>query len=344
MSARDGRYSRQILFPSIGEAGQEKIRAATVGLVGLGALGSAIAEQLVRAGIGRLIAVDRDYVEESNLHRQGLYLEADARERLPKAVAAERRLRELNSEVVIEAEVRDFRAEDAEAIFADCDLILDGTDGFETRYLINDLAVKRQIPWIYGACVAAHGMTATIIPGTTPCLACLFPEPPPPGEGESCDTAGIIAPAAALIASLQVAEALKIMVGDLDSIRRGLLSIELWPFRAVELGGKTARPRPDCPVCSGRRFEFLEGGRQSRTVSLCGRDTVQVLPRDRARIDLEALAARLEAEGRVRRNDFLLIFEGPEAEITVFADGRALVKGTTEGTEARRLYQRYVGS
>ncbi|MCB9831334.1 MAG: ThiF family adenylyltransferase [Planctomycetes bacterium] len=344
MSQDSGRYSRQILFPGIGAAGQSAIRSATVGLVGLGALGSGIADLLVRAGVGRLRAVDRDYVDLSNLHRQGLYTESDARERLPKAVAAGRRLALLDPEVEVEARVADLRPENAEDLLGDCDLILDGTDGFETRYLINDLAVKRGLPWIYGACVAAQGMTANILPGDTPCLACLFPDPPPPGTGDTCDTAGIIGPAASLIASLQVTEALKILVGDRKALRRGLLSIELWPYRAVELGGRSARPRADCRVCGERHFDFLEGDRWSRTVTLCGRDSVQVLPRDPGQVDLGALAARLAGQGDIRHNDFLLVFASQEVEITVFRDGRAIVKGCTDGAEARRLYQRYVGA
>ncbi|MFT7618611.1 MAG: molybdopterin/thiamine biosynthesis adenylyltransferase, partial [Planctomycetota bacterium] len=236
MDKSEEKYSRQILFTPIGSKGHSRIRLARVGLVGLGALGSSIAETLVRAGIGTLVAIDRDVIEPSNLHRQGLYQEDDAQNHLPKATAAKKRLEAMNSDVVVETHVADFRSENAEELFTGCDVLVDGTDSFETRYLINDLAVSMNIPWVYGACVGATGMTATIIPGTTPCLTCLFPDPPPPGSGETCDTAGIIAPASQIVASLQVTECLKILTESWDDLRPGLLSFELWPFRLIQIG------------------------------------------------------------------------------------------------------------
>ncbi|MCA9319416.1 MAG: ThiF family adenylyltransferase [Planctomycetes bacterium] len=338
------RYSRQILFSGIGQEGQTRIGASTVGLVGLGALGSSLAEMMVRSGVGRLIAVDRDVVEISNLHRQGLYTDADAQERLPKAVAAGRRLAAMNPEVQVDAQVKDLDAGCAEEIFGDCDLILDGTDGFETRYLINDLAIRLGIPWIYGACVAATGMTATVIPGTLPCLACLFPDPPPPGTGASCDSVGIIPPAAALVAAIQASEALKILAGHADLVRPSLLSIEMWPWRTVEIGGKNPRPRPGCTACDQKLGTFLGGTARGRAESLCGRDAVQVRPRASLGCTLAELALRLESHGPVRVTEHLLSCRLDGYEVTVFADGRALVKGTDEAAVARSLYSRYIGA
>ncbi|MEZ6196286.1 MAG: ThiF family adenylyltransferase [Planctomycetota bacterium] len=344
MDELDARYSRQILFPPIGRAGQEALARKKVGLVGLGALGATLAEMIVRAGVGALVAVDRDVVEASNLHRQGLYRQRDAEERLPKAEAARRALLEIAPGLELRAEATDFNALNARELFSGCDLILDGTDGFETRYLINDLAIELDIPWIYGACVAATGMTATIRPGKTPCLACLFPEPPPAERAETCDTSGIIAPAATITASLQVAEALKLLVGDESSLRRGLLSFELWPFRMVEIGArKPAGPREDCPACVGRERRWLDRTTPTRAVSLCGRDSVQILPGVARSLDLAELADRLSRAGEVDRNGFAVTLRLAEREITVFRDGRGLVRGTSDPTEARALYARYVG-
>lgn len=343
MSATDEtRYSRQILFPPVGAEGQQRLRTATVGLVGLGALGSTLAEMLVRAGIGRLVAVDRDVIEPSNLHRQGLYLEEDAAARLPKAVAARRRLEAINGDVTIDAHVDDVGPSNAEDLFEGCDLLLDGTDSFETRYLINDLALTLEVPWVYGACVGARGMTANILPGETPCLRCLFPDPPPPGSQETCDTAGIIAPAAAIVASIQVAEAMKIIVGDTGAVRRSLLSIELWPYRTVEIG-RDAKPREDCPACALGKHPFLHGSAAGRSISLCGRNSVQIIPAQRSELALEELEAKLAAVGQVTRNEFVLTAKIDSWVLTIFADGRGLVQGTTDTAEARSVFARYVG-
>lgn len=344
MAAHDDRYSRQTLFAPIGSEGQEKIRHGSVGLVGLGALGSVIAEQLVRAGVGRLVAVDRDFVEPGNLHRQGLFTEQDAADRIPKAIAAKRRLALLNAESEVEAHVIDFNPSTAEGLFSHVDILIDGTDNFSTRYLINDLACELNKPWIYGACVASGGLTATIIPGQTPCLTCLFPEPPPPGTTATCDTAGIIAPAAQITASLQVTEALKWIVGDHESLRAGLLSFELWPFRLVELGKATDGPRESCPTCVGGERRFLHGEHKTRMLSLCGRNAVQVLPSIESSLDLKQLAHRLSSAGEVKSNEFMVTLTLPEHTLSVFPDGRALIRGTDDLAQARSLYDRFIGS
>ena len=338
------RYSRQTLFQPIGIEGQKKIQAARIGLVGLGALGSTIAESLVRAGFGTLIAVDRDIIEPSNLHRQGLYQESDARNRLPKARAAQARLEAMNQEVKVVTQVTDFRADNAEEIFDQCDVLIDGTDSFETRYLINDLAVHMDIPWIYGACVGASGMTSTIIPGKTPCLTCLFPDPPPPGSGETCDTAGIISPAAQIVASLQVTECMKLVTGAHADLRPGLLSFELWPFRLIEIGTKNPKPRSDCPTCVKREFDSLDGDHETEGIVLCGRDSVQIRPANRSKIDLEDLAKRISGQGSVSCHQDVLEFETKDLKLTLFSDGRALIQGTTDPARARQFYAQYVGS
>lgn len=344
MDSSEEKYSRQILFSPIGHEGHARIRAARVGLVGLGALGSSIAETLVRAGIGTLVAIDRDVIEPSNLHRQGLYLEQDALDHLPKAAAAKIRLQAMNRDVQIETHVADFRSENAEDLFQDCDVLVDGTDSFETRYLLNDLAVSLGKPWVYGACVGATGMTATIIPGKTPCLTCLFPDPPPPGSGETCDTAGIIAPASQIVASLQVTECLKILTQSWDDLRPGLLSFELWPFRLIEIGTKAPKPRADCPTCVDHDFRFLEGEHETEGVVLCGRDSVQIRPAKRLNLDLEDLTKKLSPHGRVDTQEMLLEFHTERIHMTLFRDGRALIKGTTDPTVARQFYTQYLGS
>ena len=344
MDELEERYSRQMLFARIGRDGQSRIRRSTVGLVGLGALGCTIAEMLVRAGVGRLIAVDRDVVERSNLHRQGLYLEEDAAEGLPKAVAAAKRLGAMNPDVEIQAHAEDYNADNAVARFGGADLLIDGTDSFESRYLLNDLAVSLSIPWIYGACVASGGMTMTIVPQKTPCLACIFPEPPPAGIHETCDTAGIIAPAAHIAASIQTVEALKILSGRIDDVRPSLLSFDLWPFRIVEVGKQGAIPNPDCRACSRKDFIFLAGERESKTVKMCGRNSVQIHPGIREPIDLAALAARLRPVAAVVDNGFAVTITVPEATLTVFSDGRCLVRGTTDPGLARSLHARWIGA
>lgn len=338
------RYARSVAFPGVGREGQRRLAAGRVAIVGAGALGASLGEQLVRSGVGFTRVIDRDVLEESNLGRQALYTAEDAARRLPKAVALAAHLRRFNPEVVVEPRVEDLSAENVEDLLGDVDVVVDGTDNFETRYLVNDLAVRRGTPWVYGACVAARGLSAVVLPGETPCLRCLYPDPPPPGSAETCETAGILAPTATLVASLEAVEVLKLLVGAKDRVRRSWLSVELWPFRCVELGADDSRPDPDCPCCGRREFPFLEGAAGPRTIKYCGRDAVQVIPGRRAALDLAALEARLRAAGRVERNEFLLVLDAPPHVVTVFADGRALVKGVKDPAEARSLYDRFVGS
>lgn len=338
------RYSRQVLFPPVGSGGQRRIAASSVTIVGCGALGASAAEQLARVGAGRIRLIDRDIVEWSNLGRQGLYDATDALERRPKALALRGHLQRFNDEIQVESAVAELRPSRAGRLLGGSDLVIDGTDNFETRYLINDWCVREGIPWIYGACIAARGLTSVILPGETPCLRCLFPEPPPGGAAETCDTAGIIAPAAVLIASLQVAEAIKVLVGDRSAVRRSLLSVELWPFRIFELGGPGATPGPECPCCGARQFPFLDASDEGRAIVHCGRDAVHIVPGAGARpFDLQAVVSRLGSRFPVKLGEGVAHWILPEATLTLFEDGRALVSGINDGDLARSLYDRYVG-
>jgi molybdopterin-synthase adenylyltransferase len=333
------RYSRQVLFPGIGEAGQQKLAAARVAIVGCGATGACIAGLLARAGVGHLRIIDRDYVEPSNLQRQSLFDEADAAESLPKAVAAARKIAAFNSQVEVRPEVADLTPENIQALLQGQDLLLDATDNFETRYLINDFAVQHGTPWIYAAAVAAYVATMNIIPGETACLACMFPAPPQ-GTVETCDTAGILNSAVNLVGSIQVTEALKFLVGARDQMRRTLLSFDLWTNDRAEVGA--SRPRPDCQTCGRREFVYLSG--QSRPqITLCGRNSVQIHERHRP-VDFAEMSGRLRPHGDVKHNDFVLKFWREPYEITLFPDGRAIIKGTTDTAVARSLYARFVGS
>ena len=333
------RYSRQILFPPIGPEGQQRLRRGQAVIVGCGALGSAQANALVRAGIGRLRIIDRDYVEESNLQRQLMFDEADAAQALPKAVAAERHLRHLNREVEVEGVVADVDGLSIEAYLRGFDLILDGTDNFETRFLINDAALKLGIPWIYGAVVASYAATLTVLPGRTPCLACTFPERPQ-GLQETCDTAGVISPAVAWAAAIQVTEALKILAGREAELHGRLLAFDIWKNTLQEV---TPRLDPECRACQKRQFIYLEGEALSQTTRLCGRDSIQIRRPEPQTLDLAALRERLAPLGAVRANDFLLRLKVDPYELTVFADGRAIVKGTDDPAVARKIYAQYVG-
>jgi adenylyltransferase/sulfurtransferase len=332
------RYSRQEIFAGIGREGQERIRRASVLLVGCGALGSVLAETMVRGGVGRLTIVDRDFVELSNLQRQSLFEEEDAARSLPKAVAAEARLRRANSEVAVHAIVADVDGSNADAFVRGMDLVLDGTDNFETRFLLNDACLRARVPWVYGACIAAHGMALAIQPGTTPCLRCVLGGRPAPGTGETCDTAGVIAPAVHAVAAIQAAEALKLLAGRTEALLPGLVNVDLWTgsFEIVDLGGRT----PWCAACTEGRYEQEAA---AATTVLCGRDAVQLKAAPGAELNLERLAARLRAAGEVVANDHLVRLRAPEAEIVVFADGRAIVKGTADAARARSVYARYVG-
>lgn len=331
------RYSRQILFSGIGETGQRRLLDAHAVVIGCGALGSFQAGALARAGIGRLRIVDRDYVELSNLQRQWLFDEADAELGLPKAAAAARKLAAINHEVHVEPVIADLTAANAEEIFEGVQLILDGTDNFETRYLINDFCVSRGTPWIYGAAVGSYGITMPVVPGETACLRCVYPEPPS-GSQPTCETAGVLGPITALVASLQVSEAIKIICGAEPS--RKITTVDVWSgeIRQVAEPG----PREDCPACARREFPYLTG--QNRApISLCGRDAVQIHERARP-LDLRELAERLAPLGPVRSNDFALRFDAPPYNLTIFPDGRAIIKGTTDVGVARSLYARYIGA
>jgi molybdopterin-synthase adenylyltransferase len=386
------RYSRQVLFRGIGEPGQRKLAAARVAIVGCGATGSALAGLLARAGVGNLRIIDRDYVEPSNLQRQSLFDERDAIESLPKAIAAARKIASLNSSIAVEAKVDDLIPSNIEGLLEGSDLILDGTDNFETRYLINDYAVERSIPWIYSAAVGSYAVTLNVLPGQTACLACIFPDSPR-GIVETCETSGILNSAVNLVASIAATEALKLLIGkspaenagirggagplpphmhpggvpdnsparsapgdrdkparvaeghlksltELPSLRRTLLSFDLWTNDRAEIAA--AKPRPGCRACGERNFIHIAGEGRPH-ITLCGRNSVQIHERQRP-IDFAELDRRLQAHGRVRRNDYVLKFWRDPYEMTLFPDGRAIIKGTTDTAIARSFYARFVGS
>jgi adenylyltransferase/sulfurtransferase len=336
------RYSRQILFEGIGEQGQRRLLAARALVVGCGALGSAQVEMLTRAGVGRLRIVDRDFVEESNLQRQTMFTEADAHERVPKAIAAGRRVAEINSDVDCEVEVADVTQANVERLVEGCDVVLDGTDNFATRFLLNDACVKRGVAWVYGAAVGAYGVTLTVRPRESPCLRCVFPDAPEAGSAPTCDTAGIIMPIIAVVAAVQVAEALKLLTGRTENLHGGLMQFDVWrnEWRRISLKERA----PDCPTCVLGRFETLEAEAGDMATVLCGRDAVQVSPRRASRVDLNALAARLQAAGDVKANAYLVRLRAGDYELTVFQDARAIIRGTGDAGVARSLYARYVGT
>jgi len=336
------RYSRQILFEGIGEEGQRRIRESRVLIVGCGALGSSHVEMLARAGVGKLRIVDRDFVEESNLQRQTMFTEADARERVPKAVAAARRVSEINSEVECAGEVADVNQSNVERLVVGCDVVLDGTDNFATRYLLNDACVKQAVAWVYGAAVGSYGVTMTIRPRVTPCLRCVFPEEPAAGSAPTCDTSGVVMPIISIVAAVQVAEALKLMTGSMESLHGGLMQFDVWRNEWRRVGLR--RPAPDCTACVLGRFETLEAESGDMTTVLCGRNAVQVTPRRAATVDLDSLAARLRSAGEVKSNPYLVRLRAGEYELTVFKDARAIVSGTDDAVVARSLYARYVGT
>jgi len=342
------KYSRQILFAGIGEGGQEKLLASSAVIVGCGALGTVVANLLVRAGVGRLRIIDRDFVEPSNLQRQTLFEESDAREVLPKATAAERRLRAINSGVQVEGIVADITPGNASDLLAGFPLILDGTDNFETRLLLNDASISLGIPWIYAAAVGSYGVTMTILPGSTACLACLLESTDAGGNGSgaigaeaTCDTAGVLNAASGVVASMAAAEAIKLLAGKPEALHGRLVSCDVWSgkFQSIRVVRNS-----DCRACVRRDFAYLEGDAQPH-ITMCGRDSVQIHERSR-KLDLGELGRRLTpiSTGEIRSNDFLLRFSVPPHEITVFADGRAIIKGTKDPAIARSLYARYVGS
>jgi len=337
MSPRDReRYSRQNLFAGIGEQGQQQLLDARVAVAGCGALGSFQAGALARAGVGFLRIIDRDYVELSNLQRQWLFDESDVEQSLPKAVAAARKIATLNSDVRVEPVVADLTSSNVEDLLADVDLILDGTDNFETRYLVNDFAVDRTVPWIYGAAVGSYGIVMPVMPGESACLRCIYPDPPA-GAQPTCETAGVLGAVTALIASLQVAAAIQILCGARPAPK--ITTVDIWTGEIRQL----TQPGPvaDCPACGLRVFPYLNGERRA-PVSLCGQNAVQIHERARP-LELRDLAVRLAPLGSVRSNEFALRFETPPYLMTIFPDGRAIIKGTTDVGIARSLYARYIG-
>ncbi|MCU0723762.1 MAG: ThiF family adenylyltransferase [Planctomycetes bacterium] len=334
----EGRYAAQERFPALGGGGQARLGRATVLVVGCGALGCASSQLLVRAGVGCVRLADRDLVEPGNLHRQLLFDERDALERLPKAEAAARRLRSINSAVRVEATVAHVGRREIGALAAGADLVVDGTDNLETRFLINDFSLKSGVPWIYAGAVAASAMVLPVLPGRGPCLRCLIPDLPPPGTFPTCDTAGVLNAAPSAAASLQAALALRILSGDPPA--PSLAVLDLW---APSLRTVAVSRNPSCPACAGGRLEFLEGDRLSSAQALCGRDGVQIVPSAPAAVDLEALAGRLRDAGGVSRNAFLLVFRTGPHELTVFPDGRVIVKGTADPGAARTLAAKWLG-
>lgn len=335
------RYSRQVLFPGIGEEGQRKLRQSRVLLVGCGALGSNIANTMVRAGVGKITIVDRDFLELNNLQRQLLFDEEDVAKSLPKAVAAADKLRKINSEVEIVPIVADVNPSNIEQLVRDADVVLDGTDNFEVRYLINDACVELGKPWVYGGVLASYGVSMTIIPHETPCLRCIFLESPPPGTTPTCDTAGVLASIVSLIASIECTEAMKLLVGAKDRINRGMIWVDVWDNSFERVQG--SQISADCPACVQANYEFLEAKEGTHTTSLCGRHSVQVSVRGNPTISFPELAARLSSVGEVRYNEYMLRFAVNGYEMVIFPDGRAMVNGTTDESLARTLYARYVG-
>ncbi len=333
------RYSRQVLFPGIGVEGQRRLAASHVAIVGCGATGAAAASLLARAGVGTLTLIDRDFVEESNLQRQVLFDEADALASLPKAEAARRKIALFNGSVRVQAHIADLVPANIHELLDGADLILDGTDNYETRYLINDYAVERQRPWIYAAALGAYGATMNILPGETACLACVFPAAPG-GVVDTCDTAGILNPTVNWTASIQAMEALKLLTGSREQMRRTFVGFDLWTNERSEISA--ASPRPGCTVCSGHDFVHLRGEGRPH-ITLCGRNSVQIHERHRP-VDFAAMERRLKPHGSVRYNQMLLRFQRGQHTITLFADGRALVQGTTDIALARSLYARFIGS
>jgi molybdopterin-synthase adenylyltransferase len=337
------RYSRQILFKAIGEEGQRKLLRARAAVVGAGALGTVIANHLVRSGVGYLKLIDRDVVELSNLQRQMLYDEEDAKAQFPKAVAAQRKLNKINSSVRVEPVIVDLNLENAEDLLSDMDVIVDGTDNFITRFLINDVAVKYRIPWVHGGAVSSRGMFAVIKPGETPCYRCLFPHVPS-GTGETCDTVGVLSPLTDIIGSFQAMETMKLLVGAKNT--PNLEQIDIWDLSSMQMDISEGR-NPACPCCIEGKFDFLDRSSEHQLVytTLCGRNTVQVNPRNKKVLDLKKAAERLKKSGQVAGNEFLLRFS-PEQDISivVFQDGRVLVHGTNDIVTAKLLYSKYIGS
>lgn len=336
------RYSRQILFNGIGQAGQRRLLASRVAIIGCGALGTAHAEALARAGVGKLRIIDRDFVEASNLQRQTMFTERDAAERLPKAIAALNHIKQINSTVQVEPEILDVNHTNIERLIGECDVVLDGTDNFATRYLINDACTKHQVNWIYGAAVGSYGVSMTIRPGLTPCLRCVFEEAPPAASAPTCDTAGVIMPIISVVAAVQVSEALKLLTGQFAELHNSLMQFDVWrnEWRKINPGS----PAPDCATCGLRRFETLEPTTGDFAAVLCGRNAVQISPTRSTQVDFGLLAERLHGAGEVKFNEYLLRFRAGDYELTIFQDARSIIRGTDEITIARSLYAKYIGN
>lgn len=339
------RYSRQMRFAEIGAAGQQRLSQSRVLLCGCGALGTVLADTLARAGVGFLRIVDRDFVEPSNLQRQVLFTEDDVRDQLPKAIAAARAISKINSEVTVEPIVADIDYSNIRTLASGVDLMLDGTDNFEVRFLINDCSLESRIPWVYAGCISCHGQTMPIFPHETACLRCLIESPPEPGSTETCDTAGIVGPAVNVIASLQAMTALKILAGRRDAVALSLTMIDVWDFSLRQMSVKQLRDQANCPACKHGERLWLSGQQGSQTTVLCGRNAVQVRPLHPVKLSLPDMAAKLETIGTVTSNAFLLrlALTNPDYEITLFSDGRAIIKGTDDVALARAVYSRYIG-
>ena len=337
----DDRYSRQILFDGIGEEGQRRLLAARVLMVGCGALGSAHAESLARAGAGHLRIVDRDFVEPSNLQRQTMFTESDAEQRLPKAIAAANHLRQINSEIEIEPHILDINYSSIEQLLDACDVVIDGTDNFATRYLINDACVKHNITWIYGAAVGSYGVTMTIRPHQTACLRCVFEEAPAAASAPTCDTSGVIMPIINVVSAVQVSEVMKLVTGRIEDLHGSLMQFDVWrnEWRRINPGA----PRANCPTCALGNYDTLSQAADGAAV-LCGRDAVQVSPSQPTRINFSSLAERLRRAGEVKFNEYLLRFRTGPFELTVFQDARSIIRGTDEIALARSLYAKYIGN
>jgi molybdopterin/thiamine biosynthesis adenylyltransferase len=335
------RYSRQILFEGIGREGQERLLRSRVAIIGCGALGTAHAEALARAGCGHLHLVDRDFIEPSNLQRQTMFTEGDATARLPKAVACARHIKEINSEIEVESEVTDVNRTNIERLVRDCDLVLDGTDNFATRYLINDACVKHNKSWIYGAAVSSYGVTMTVRPHISPCLRCVFEESPDAGSAPTCDTAGVIMPIISVVSAVQVTETLKLLTGQMERLHNSLMQFDVWrnEWRRISLGN----PNPDCPACGRAVYEALDSESNDFAAVLCGRDAIQISPPRPVALDFERLAEKLRTSGEVNFNAYTLRFRTGEYELTVFRDARSIIRGTDDVSHARTLYARYIG-
>jgi len=338
----DERYSRQVLFNGIGAEGQRRLIESRALIVGCGALGSAHAEALARAGVGNLRIVDRDFVEASNLQRQTMFTEADAAERIPKAIAAANHIREFNSEIKTEPEIVDVNHSNIERLIAGCDVVLDGTDNFATRYLINDACVKHEVNWIYGAAVGSYGVTMTIRPHQTPCLRCVFEEAPPAASAPTCDTAGVIMPIINIVAAVQVSEALKLLTRQKEQLHSSLMQFDVWrnEWRKINPGP----PAAECPACGLGRYDTLTATGGDQAAVMCGRNAIQISPAVATRVDFQDLAERLRNAGEVKFNDYLLRFRTGEYELTVFQDARSIIRGTNEMKTARSLYAKYIGN